>query len=387
MSGKDVKILDEVRRSVRRLLADELKPQLANSEVTGEYCTSVHLSLGKNGLLGPMLPEPYGMNDLWTQAVIAEEMGYVSSGFGLSALASIGLFGANVGRTGSPEQQEQYLSGIASGEKLGCWCLTEPSIGSDATGIETTCFLDGDTYVLNGTKTFITNAPIADYFIVLAREVDQERKPLEQGFQGGTAFILEREMEGLSIGTPFKKMGHRSSPTGEVFLKEVRVPRKHVLGKPGNAFADMKLSLDVERVIFSYLGLGMMQFCVDATVAYTQERKQFGKAISEFQMVKSHLADMSMRLETSRCMLNHVMAELVAGKDVTKLAAIAKLCVADASREITSTAVQCHGGYGYMEEYQVERCMRDAKLYEIGAGTSEIQKLVITRALLKEYEV
>ncbi len=384
MNSEDVL---EVRAQLRKVLTKSLLPQVESSEETGEFCSSVHRELGGLGLLAPIFPEEFGGADnLYLQLAVAEEFGYFCNGFGLSSLASTCLFGANVARHGTLEQKKKYLPGIASGEKMGCWALTEPMIGSDAVGIQTTAVKKDDHYLVNGTKTFITNAPIGDHFIVIAKEPPAAGATQNaNGFNRGIALILERTTPGLKTGQAFKKMGHRSSPTGEVFLENVKVPLSQVLGERGRAFHDMKYSLDVERIVFSGLATGMMKFCIEKTLKYTSERQQFGKAISDFQMVQDKIAQMMVHYESAREYLYMAIDRLSKGESVVREAAVAKLLVAESVRKVTDMAVQCHGGYGYIEEYQVERCLRDSKLFEIGAGTSEIQKLIIAKQTFKDF--
>ncbi len=384
MHSKDVL---EVREQLRRVLTKSLSPKIEDSENTGTFCADVHKELGALGLAGPILPEEFGGADnAYFQLAVAEELGYFNNGFGLSSLASTCLFGANVARNGTPDQKKKYLPTIASGESIGCWALTEPMVGSDAINVQAKAFRDGDTYILNGVKTFITNAPISDVFIVIAREVNHKGDPLAAGIEGGTAFILERGLDGLRTGQPFKKMGHRSSPTGEIFMDQVKVSAAQVLGQPSKAFYDMKHSLDVERVVFSGLATGMMQFCLDRTLKYTLERTQFGKPLAEFQLIQDKVAQMTVLLETAREYLYLITDRMAKGENVNREAAIVKILVAENTRRVTDMAVQCHGGYGYMAEYEVERCLRDSKLFEIGAGTSEIQKLIIAKQEYKNFQ-
>ncbi|MCC7443011.1 MAG: acyl-CoA dehydrogenase family protein [Bdellovibrionales bacterium] len=378
--------INELRQNLRKLLRKELAPRVEAQEESGELDHAALKTMGKLGLAAPMLSEPYGMGDLMAQVVVAEEMGYVCSGFGLSELASVCLFGSNVDRQGTPDQKERYLPGIASGEKIGCWALTEPSAGSDAVSIKTRCVREGGHYVVSGSKTFITNAPIADYFMILAREFDRDGKPLggdANGFAGGTTLIVEKGAAGLRTGQPFHKLGHLSSPTGEVFLDNVKVPMTQVLGQPGAAFLGMKTSLDVERAIFGGLGVGVMEFCLHAVVKYASQRKQFGVSLLEHQMIQEKIADMSSKLDITRSYLYSVIRSIADGRSVNKEAAVAKYLGAKYCMEVASDAVQCLGGYGYMREYQVERCLRDAKLFEIGGGTSEIQKMIIAKQTIK----
>ena len=379
----DLESLEVVRNTLKNLFEGELLPLVDSGEKSGEFAHSVHKKLGQLGLAGPILPQEYGGADNpYFQFLLAEEAGYFSSGFGLSSLASTCLFGANVANGGSEEQKQKYLPPIISGEKLGCWALTEPQAGSHALGIQSTAFFDGKHYILNGSKTFITNAPIADYFFILCRDVGG--KPPGQGaMEGGSAFIVERGQEGLTVGPPLHKMGHLSSPTGEIFMEQVHLPPGQRVGAQGKAFFNMKHSLDVERIIFSGLGLGLMRFCLDRTLKYTKEREQFGAPISQFQMIQDHLAKMMGTYESCRAYLWKTLHQLARGEDIHFQGAICKLMIGEGSSLVTNLAIQCHGGYGYMKEYEVERCLRDAKLFEIGAGTNEVQKLIIAKQALK----
>lgn len=369
--------LDLVRQSIRGVLKTKLVPQIEKTEEEGTFCFDAQKELGKLGVLAPVLPEPFGSGDILLQTILAEEMGYYCCGFGCSSLASTALFGANIGRHGTQEQKKKYLPGIASGEKMGCWALTEPQVGSDALSVKTTVKKVGDEYVVNGSKTFITNAPIADYFLIMARESGQ-------GIEGGTAVILEKGMKGLRTGKPLKKMGNKSSPMSEIFIEDVRVPATHILGASGKAFFDMKNSLDIERVVYSALGIGMMRFCIDASVKYGSQRQQFGRSILEFQMVQEKIARMTAAYEVCSTYLYSTVDRLMAGENVNKEAAIVKYFTAKKSNMVANEAIQIHGGYGYMAEYQVERALRDTKALEIGAGTSEIQKLIIAKQAIKE---
>ncbi len=380
----DQESINAVRESTRKLLQKELLPRIEDLEEKTEFPLDIHRQMGELGLIAPLLPEKWGgAGDPYLQLAVAEEMAYINSGFGLSSLASSCLFGANVSKHGNEEQKQKYLPGIVSGEKTGCWALTEPQTGSNAVGIEATAQIQGDHFILNGSKTFITNAPIADYFFVIFKTLNEKGELIDPGFASGSAFILERGMEGLTTGSPLKKMGHKSSPTGEIFLDNVKVSAEALVGKVGGAFSAMKSSLDVERVIFSGLALGLMRFCIDQSLKYSKERKQFGHPIAEFQMIQDHIAQMISSYEACRVYLWHCVDEMAKGQDVNEKAAVVKLLVGETSSKVTNLAIQCFGGYGYMSEYLVERCLRDAKLFEIGAGTNEIQKLIIAKQGLK----
>lgn len=372
--------MEEVRQTIRDVLKTHLKPRVEQTEKDSTFCFEAQRELGKLELLAPVLPEPYGVADVRLQTILAEEMGYVCCGFGCSSLASTILFGNNIGKHGTDKQKAKYLPGIASGEKMGCWALTEPQVGSDAVSVKATVRKDGDGYLVNGSKTFITNGPIADYFVVIAREFGD-------GFEGGTAVILEKGMKGLSTGKPLSKMGNKSSPMSEVFMEDIRITQDHILGKNGKGFHDMKSSLDTERVVYSALAVGMMRFCLDTSVRYANERQQFGKPIAAFQLVQEKIARMSAAYEMCHTYLYTAVDKLMNGGNINKEAAIMKYVTAENSNMVANEAIQIHGGYGYMTEYQVERVLRDTKALEIGAGTSEIQKLIIAKQALKEHSI
>ncbi len=368
----------KLRDEVRRFNLKELAPGAEECDEKESFPLDVLRHAAGLGYVGPHLPEQYGgMGDYYAKAVVYEENCRVSFGYNLSLNASDLIFANNIARHGTEEQKQKYLPGIIRGEKTGCWALTEPDAGSDALSISTNWKKDGGDYIINGRKTFITNAPIADFFIVIAR------KPGTTKAEGGCAFILERGMQGLSTGKPFKKLGGRCSPTGEVVLEDVRVSKDQLLGKEGNGFKDMFASLDVERAYTPLSSIGIAQACLDEAVVYVKQRKQFGQYLSEFQLIQEKLAVMSAELEVARHYVYNLIELMVRGKRITKEASIAKLFASDMVNRSAREAIQIMGGYGYMREYKVERYFRDAKLLEIGAGTSEIQKLIIARELLK----
>lgn len=368
----------KLRDEVRKFNLKELAPVAAEYDERESFPSDVLKKAAVLGYVGPHLPEQYGgMTDYYAKAVVYEENCRVSFGYNLSLNASDLLFANNVSRHGNDEQKQKYLSPIIKGEKIGCWALTEPDAGSDALSITTTWKKDGGEYIINGRKTFITNAPIADFFIVIAR------KPGSTKAEGGCAFILEKGMPGLSTGKPFKKLGGRCSPTGEIILEEVRVSKDHLLGKESNGFKDMFSSLDVERAYTPLSSIGIAQACLDEALLYSKQRKQFGRYISEFQLVQEKLAVMSSELEVARQYVYNLIELMVQGKKITKEASIAKLFASGMVNRAAREAIQIMGGYGYIREYNVERYFRDAKLLEIGAGTSEIQKLIIAKELLK----
>lgn len=364
------------RDAARKFCKHELAPIAAEIDRDSRFPVDVFRKMGELGFIGAGFPEKYGGSgsDLIARALCSEEISKVSAGFCMSMGASSLLFGNNINKLGTEEQKEKYLPPIISGEKIGCWALTEPNAGSDALGIATRAEKDGDHYVLNGSKTFITNAPIADFFIIMARTGGNPGD-----IQGGTTFVVERGAEGLATGEKFDKMGMRCSPTGEIFLDNCRVHKSQMLGAEGMGFLGMMASLDVERGMASFLSTGIALACLEESIKYVRERKQFGKALCKFQLVQGKIAEMTMKVEVGRAYAFKVASMFAEGKRLTKETAVAKWYTSEMAVQVALDAIQLHGGYGYMKEYPVERYMRDAKLMEIGAGTTEIQKLIIAR--------
>jgi len=369
-----------LKESVHRFCSRELIPRARELDEKEEFPWDILKKAAGLGFVGSYLPEAYGGggSDLFTKAIIYEEFVRACFGFNLSLNASDLLFANNVHKAGTEEQKQRYLPPVLAGDVLGCWALTEPDSGSDALSIQATCTRDGDHFILKGRKTFISNAPVAEYFIVICREPGSER------MKGGTAFILERGMEGLGTGPKMEKMGGRCSPTGEIFMDDLRVHRDQVLGEPGKAFYQMMKSLDVERSLTPFSSIGIGQACLDAALAYSVERKQFGKPICEHQLIREKLARIATGVEMARTFAYKVVWMVEQGLPVTKEAAMIKYYASRMVQHATHDALQVLGGYGYMREYPVERYLRDARLLEIGAGTTEIQKLIIARELLKD---
>lgn len=368
-----------VRESARRFAEAELGPIAEEIDEQERFPMEVYRKAGALGFIGSVIPEEYGGGgaDLLTNGIIKEEMCRVAAGFGMSMNICTNNFCYFIAKYGTEEQKRRYISPVISGEALGSWCLTEPEAGSDALAITTNYRQDGDGFVISGSKTFITNAPIARYFIVVARRHGS------RGARGATLFILERGMKGLSTGPPLKKLGMRCSPTGQVFLEEVKAGPEHVLGEVGKGFQTMFETLDLERILGANTSIGIAQACLDASVRYAKERRQFGKPISEFQLVRNMLAEMATRLEITRAFTYSLFPLVEKGMKVTKEASIAKYYASIMATRAALDAVQIFGGYGYMREYPVQRYLRDAKLVEIGGGTSEIQKMIIARELLR----
>ncbi len=317
--------------------------------------------------------------------VVAKELCRVSPSFALSLGAHMGLCGQTILSKGTSDQIERYGLPVLSFEKLGCWGLTEPEAGSDAFALTTTAVPDGDFYVLNGSKTFITNAPFADIFVVYAK-IDRE---------GGKAdkrmiypFVLERDTEGLAVGKPMHKMGMRGSPTGEIFLSDVRVHRDQLLGKKERTGrSQAQETLTSEREEAPAMAWGIIERCLEESLNYAVERKQFGKRLIEFQLVQEKLARMYVHLENVRNLAFKQAWAMSEGRSTLRDACAAKFYASAAAVEVGMEAIQLMGGYGYMREQQVERLTRDAKLLMIGGGTSEIQLLNIAKELARDKDI
>ncbi len=362
----------------------ELGPLAEEIDRQDKIPESVWAKMGELGIMGANVPEEYGGGgmDVLSSVIIMEELSRQSPSVSLSWLAHAILCVNAIQAHGKEEQKRKWLPKLCSGEWIGCMCLTEPGSGSDAVGIRTTARRDGDHYALNGAKTFITNAPIADVALVHAKT-----RP-ERGARGVTTFIVDAKSEGFTISRKLEKMGHRGSPTGEIALEDCRVPAENILGEENQGISVMMHGLDVERTVIAAGPVGLAQQGLDLSVRYALEREQFGRKIANFQMIQAKLADMYVKVETSRLMVHKaaVLAQSSArggkGTQIHKVAAAAVLYAAEAAEQVALDAIQIHGGYGYMLEYGVNRLLRDAKLYTIGAGTSEIRRLVVARELL-----
>jgi len=370
----------EFQKTVRRFMESEVVPLTPEMEAKGIFPRSLFRSMGELGLLGSFFPEEYGGAGapLTTRAIVSEEMARVNAGLDISVFADIVLFARALNTHGTPEQKQKYLVPVLRGEKIGSMAITEPKGGSDALSARTHARKEGGDYVINGSKTFITNAPIADFILVIARTSGEDRK-----IDGGTWFIVERGTPGLETGQPLHKMGMKSSPTGEVFLNDVRVPASQILGEAERGFHYLMESLDVERVLEGASTIGIAQGCLDAAAAYVQERKVFGRKIAEYQLIQEKIAAMAVGIEMSRTMLYRLLHAVGRGEKVTREAAILKLYSSQMAVQASNDTVQIFGGYGYMEEYPAARLYRDAKHHEIGAGTTEIMKIIISRETLK----
>ncbi|MBO8155101.1 MAG: acyl-CoA dehydrogenase [Bacillaceae bacterium] len=366
------------RKMVRDFAENAIKPRTIEIDQKAEFPKDIFDEMGKLGLMGIPFPEKYGGSggDTLTYAIAVEEIGRVCGSTGLSYAAAVSLGASPIYYFGTEEQKEKFLVPLASGEALGSFGLTEPNAGSDAGGTRTTARLEGDEYVINGEKCFITNASYAKFITVTAVSGKDER-----GKNIISAFIVPKDTEGLTVNSNYDKMGVRGSDTSEVILEDVRVPKENLLGDPEKGFKQFLYTLDGGRISIGALGLGIAQASLEKALAYAKERKQFGQSISKFQAIQFKLADMAMEVELARNMVYKAAWLKDQNKPFTKEAAYAKLFATETAFRAANQAIQIHGGYGYMREYEVERYLRDAKLLEIGEGTSEIQRLVIARQL------
>ena len=364
---------------IREFAEKEVKPLAAEVDERERFPLETVGKMAKIGLMGIPVPKEYGgagsTNQMYTMAV--EELSRVCATTGVIVSAHTSLCVAPIMEHGTEEQKKKYLPKLASGQWLGAFGLTEPNAGTDASAQQTVATPDGDGYIINGTKIFITNAEYADVFIVFA----MTDKSL--GTKGITAFILEKGMKGFSIGKKELKMGIRGSATCELIFEDVRVSKDQVLGKIGGGFGIAMKTLDGGRIGIASQALGIAQGALDETVKYTKERKQFKRAIAQFQNTQFQLADMKTKVEAARLLVRSAAYKKDMKLPYSADAAMAKLFAAETSMEVTTKAVQLHGGYGYTREYPVERMMRDAKITEIYEGTSEVQRMVISANLLK----
>ena len=370
----------QLRRMVREFAEAEIAPHVRKWDEEQTFPDEVIHKLGALGLLGTIFPEDLGGAGMGyiEYAIVIEELSRVDGSVGIIVAAHTSLCTNHIYRMGTPEQQRAYVPKLASGEWLGCWSLTEPEAGSDAAGTRTTARLENGCWVLNGSKTFTTNAHHADVCVAMAAT---ERA---LGQHGISAFVIPKGTPGFRPGRKEDKLGLRASDTGEVIFTDCRLPASQLLGKRGEGFVDSLKILDGGRVSIAALGLGMAQGACDAALRYSKQRKQFGRPISEFQAIQNKLADMATEIEAARLLTYRAGWMLDHGLRNTKESSMAKLFSSEVAVRVANEAVQIHGGYGFIKDYPVEKFYRDVKLCTIGEGTSEIQRLVIARQLLKE---
>jgi alkylation response protein AidB-like acyl-CoA dehydrogenase len=367
-----------LRKTVREFAEAEIAPHAREWDEKQEFPREVFTKLGELGLMGVVWPAEYGGSGMSTldYAIVMEELSRVDAGVALSVAAHNSLSSGHIFLAGSEEQKKKYLTPLARGEKIGCWGLTENSAGSDAGGTKTTAIRDGSHWVLNGSKTFITNGRVADTAVVMA--VTDRTK----GNKGISAFIIERGMKGFRSGKKEDKLGVRSSDTSELIFEDCRAPGENLLGKEGFGFVDTLKILDRGRIGIAAFSIGIAQASLEASMTYSQGRRQFGHPIADFQAIQFKIADMATKVSAARLLAWHAASLRDTGKEHKVESSMAKLFASEAAVEIALDAVQIHGGYGYLKDYPVERYLRDSKLGTIGEGTSEVQRLVIARELL-----
>ena len=377
----DLHFTDEqlmMRNMVRDFAKEEITPFIENME-NGEFPTAILKKMGELGLMGITAPEKYGGSEMdFTSYITAiHELSKASGVVGviLSVHTSVGT--NPILNFGSQQQIEKYVPKLASGEYLGAFCLTEPAAGSDAGSLKTKAVLDGDDYVLNGSKVFITNGGEADTYIVFA-----STKP-SAGSRGISAFIVEKDTPGLVIGKNEKKMGLHGSKTVQLTFENMRVPAENLLGEENKGFSIAMANLNVGRIGIAAQALGIAEAAYEYAVAYAKERVQFGKSIAQQQGIGFKLADMATQVEAAKLLVYSAADLYSKGKDCNKQASMAKLFASKAAMDVTIEAIQVFGGYGYTKDYPVERLFRDAKVTEIYEGTSEIQRIVISKQLIK----
>ena len=375
----------EMARTLFREFAEkEVRPLAQEVDETEEFPRETVEKMAKLGFLGIPVPKEYGGQgcDPLTYAMCVEELSKVCGTTGVIVSAHTSLCCDPIMTYGTEEQKQKYLVPLAKGEKLGAFGLTEPGAGTDAQGQQTKAYLDGDEWVLNGSKIFITNGKEADVYVIFAvTSVVEDKRGRKKKMI--SAFIVEKGTPGFTFGTKEKKMGIRGSSTYELIFTDCRIPKDNLLGAEGKGFGIAMHTLDGGRIGIAAQALGLAEGALERTVDYVKERKQFGRAIGAFQNTQFQLADMATKVECAQLLVYKAAMAKATQKVYSVEAAKAKLYAAEVAMEVTTKAVQLHGGYGYTREYDVERMMRDAKITEIYEGTSEVQRMVISGALLK----
>ena len=380
--------LDKKHEMARTLFRDfaenEVKPLAQEVDETEVFPQGTVDKMAKFGFMGIPVPKEYGGQgcDPLTYVMCVEELSKVCGTTGVIVSAHTSLCIDPIMTYGTEEQKQKYVKPLATGEKLGAFALTEPGAGTDAQGAQTKAVLDGDEWVLNGSKCFITNGKVADVYIVIAiTSVTEDKRGRKK--KNFSAFIVDKGAPGFSFGTKEKKMGIRGSATYELIFEDCRIPKENLLGKQGKGFGIAMHTLDGGRIGIASQALGLAEGALERTIEYVKERKQFGRSIGQFQNTQFQLADMATKVEAAKQLVYKAAMAKATQKVYSVEAAMAKLYAAEVAMEVTTKAVQLHGGYGYIREYDVERMMRDAKITEIYEGTSEVQRMVISGNLLK----
>ncbi len=369
---------EDLREAARRFARKEIAPVAARMDRDDWFPRELFRRLGEHGFLGLTIPTEYGGLGLSyrCQALVLEEIARVSPALALSVGAHSNLFADNLARNGTDAQRKEVLPAIVAGEAVGALALTEPNAGSDAVALSTRAERAGDEYVLRGSKQFITNGPVADWLLVYAKTAP------ERGAHGISAFLVRRDTPGFSVAKSLDKMGMRGSPTGELSFQGCRVPAERRVGPENGGVSVMMGGLNVERAVLGAIPVGILGECLDLSIAYARQREQFGRKIGHFELVQEKIADMYADLAASRLLVYAALASVARDLRSGRASSAALTFASEASTRHALAAIQIHGGYGYMRDLPIERLARDAKLLEIGAGTSEIRRLVVARELL-----
>jgi len=368
-----------IQQSVRDFAQRHVVPDVKERDAAKKFPYDLIEKMAKQGLLGMIHPEKYNGGGVSTVSycLMLEEIARWDASLALTVASHTSLASGHIALAGNEEQKSKYLSQLTTGEKLGAWCLTEPGSGSDASGMKTTAVKDGNHWIINGSKIFITQGSVGGIYVVLAK-TDPDK-----GTKGISAFIVERTYDGVQPGNKIEKLGMNSSDTTEVHFENVKVPEENLLGEEGRGFVDTMKVLDGGRIGIGALSVGIARGCLEESLKYSSERKQFGTPIGNFQSIENKLADMATEIDAARFLVHRAAWLKDRQKSYTKEASMAKLFASELAVRAADEAVQIHGGYGYIKEYHVERFLRDAKLMTIGEGTSEIQRRIISRELKK----
>ena len=381
-SGIEFQLTEEMsmlRQTAREFAEAEIKPYVMKMDEAQEFPIAIFQKMAELGFLGATIPtdlEGAGLSPLEFVAIM-EEIARVDPSVALTLAAHSGLCLQHISMFANDRQKKNYVPDLATGRKIGSWCLTEPGSGSDAGGMKTNATLDQRGYLLNGTKTFITNGSHASTFVVMAKT------DIRKGKNGISAFIVERSFGGINVGKKENKLGMRASDTVQLNFDNVRIPKENLLGAEGEGFKQALAVLDSGRIGIAALSVGLAQGALDAALKYGKERKQFGQPLVEFQGIQFSLADMATEIAAARLLTYRAADAKARGENITLSAAEAKLFASEIASKAASAAVQIHGGYGFTKDYPVEKYYRDVKLLTIGEGTSEVQRMVIAKNILK----
>ncbi|MGO9060995.1 MAG: acyl-CoA dehydrogenase family protein [Candidatus Binataceae bacterium] len=376
--------LSEEHRQIRATVANfaerEIKPFSTRWDKTEHFPREVIEKIGELGFLGVSFPERFGGGaaDTLAQALVVEGLSRFDASIGLTCAAHMALSTSHIERFAADAHRDRYVPDMIAGKKLGAWCLTEPGSGSDAAAMSTRATREGDRYTISGAKMFITNGSVADVYVVTAVT------DAAAGRNGISAFVIDRGTPGLGNGRRIEKLGLRASDTAEVILDNVAVPAGNLIGAPGEGYAQALKILEAGRIGIAGFAIGIARGALEDAAAYAKERKQFGRPIADLQAIQWMLADMATRIEASWMLLYRAAALKDKGRPFGRQSAMAKLYASETAMWSTIKGVQIHGGYGYVTDFPMERYMRDAKLAEIGEGTSEVQRMIIAKSLLKE---